>query len=885
MKSKNIIITLLVIMLVVVFSSCSTKKNTFTRRSYHNLTTHYNGYWNANDNLKTTVKQMRDNGVDNFMSVIPVVYYGNKQEAQSMKPNLDNSIEKSFLMIRRHSMVFNSEEKIKWIDDCYMVIGKSYFFQKDFSNARRTFQYIIKTYPNKTTQHEAQLWLAKTYIQNREFEKAQVILEDMQPLINNFEVVRSIQKEFPIVYADYYLSQKKYDDAVKYLEKSLEQNKGNKKLKQRVNFILGQINQQQESYSDASKYFKKSTKGNDFMITFNSKIRMAQCADPKEGAYVVKILNKMLKEDKNKDFRDQIYYALAEVARRNGDQQSEMKYLALSVATSVNNNYQKALGAYKLADIYFEQKKYIESQPYYDTTVQFLPTDYVDYVQIKEKTNILTDLVSNLMIVQTEDSLQNLATMDESKRMAIIGGIIADLKEQERIQREIEMQQQRDFSASTVSQYEDQRLTGRLGSTNNWYFYNNQMVSSGISEFKRRWGNRKQEDLWFLKNKQSFSWDELDDIVIDDSVTDTTEYITDVMDERYYLQYLPLTEEKMALSNEKIEKALYDAGFISSERLGDLELSNECFNNLIRRFPESKYLLLSYYMKYMNCQEMTDIACVNETKSNIISKFPDSDYAKLLQDPTYAITMRERLDASRNLYTDVYLTYEDKMFDVVQLYAQEGIELNDSDFVPKFLYMSAMADLAKNEDSESAFIKFKEITEKYSNSEVSPLAQNMIDYFGKGEEVVMDSATMATIEKEKQEQEKFEQEVSQYKYKCNTTYFYVLVLDNTKSNIKATTTRVSDYLMRYHKLDNLKSNSVMLTDKYELVTVVSFTDCNKALDFYENAIVNQYIYAGLPSDAYYHFVISQENYPVFYRSKNLDAYIYFFNTKLLSMRD
>ncbi|MDL2227339.1 tetratricopeptide repeat protein [Odoribacter sp. OttesenSCG-928-L07] len=837
--------------------------------------------------MKITIKQMQDNGIDNFSSVIPVVYYGTKQETQSIKPNLDNSIEKAFLMIRRHSMVFDHEEKVKWIDDCYMVIGTCYFYQKDYSNARRTFQYIIKTYPDKTVQHEAQLWLAKTYIQNKEFEKAQVVLEDMQISVKKFEVVRSIQKEFPIVYAEYYLSQRKYSEALKYLEDALEQNKGNRKLKQRINYIIGQVHQENSKYALALKSFKKSSKGSNFLISFNSKIKMAQCADPKEGTYVMKVLNKMLKEDKNKDYRDQIYFAMAEVARRNNDQQSEMKYLALCVSASVNNNYQKALGAYRLADIYFDQKKYIESQPYYDTTIQFLPTDYIDYVEIKEKTNVLTDLVSCLTTVQTEDSMQYLANLPEDKRMGIIRGIIAELKEQERIQKEIEMQQQRNFGASMVSQYEDQRIQGRLGGTSsNWYFYNSQMVSSGINEFKRKWGDRKLEDLWFLKNKQSFSWDEWAGMDEETTVSDTTEYITDVMDERYYLQDIPLTEEKMALSNEKIEKSLYDAGFIASERLYDYDLSNECFNSLIERFPESKYLLLSYYMVYMNCTSLSDDNCATNTKSTIISRFPDSDYAKLLQDPSYLITMRERMDASRNLYSDVYLTYEDNMFDIVQLYAEEGIELNDPEFVPKFLYLSAMTDLAKNEDKDAALIKFREIVSKHSNNEVTPLAQNMINYLAGVEPQVVDSATVAIMEQERLEQELFEKEVSQYKYKCNATYFYVLILDNTKCNIQATSVRVSDYLMRYHKLDNLKANApIMLTDNYELITVTAFSDCNIALDFYESAIINQYIYAGLPQDAYHHFVISQENYPVFYRSKNIDAYLHFFNTKLLSTRE
>jgi len=883
-KSRKLVLDIILFIVVCSLCACSTKKNTFTRRSFHNLTSHYNGYWNARDKMRTTVEQMRHGGVDNYTAIIPLEYYGTKAETQSMKPNLDGSIEKSFLMIRRHSMIFEKEERIKWIDDCYMVIGMCYFYEKDYSNARRTFQYILKTYEDTPLKNYVQLWLARTYVCSKEFEKAQIMLETIQPAINNFEVSRTVQKEFPVVYAEYYLYQSKYDEAISYLEKTIETNKFNKTLKQRSRFILGQIYQSKEEFAKATKYFEKSSKGNNFYINFNSKIRIAQCYDTGNGDNIVKTLTKMLKEEKNAEFRDQIYYALADVCRRKGDTTCQINNLKNCVASSVSNNYQKAIGANDLANLYFNKKLYIESQPYYDTTIQFLPYDYPNYMEIKERAYILTDLVKCLTTVQTEDSLQRMAKMDPKERDAMIKKIIDKLKEEERIRQQLEQQRQQSYSSSIVNQYENQQIQNRLGVQSSWYFYNTQTVSLGITEFKRRWGNRKLEDLWFLQNKQSFSWEELGEIASDTTSSDTIQYVTDVMDPKYYTQYLPLTDELMVISNNRIEKSLYDAGFIATERLGDYNLSNECFASLIKRFPESKYLLLSYYMQYMNCTELSEADCMSEMKGTIIAKFPESDYAKLLQDPSYIVVMKQRMDAAKNLYADIYNSYESGMYDLMQIYAEEGLALKDPDYAPRFMYMSAMADIGKKLDDTVAISKLETLIHNYPSAEITPLAQQTLDMLKPKEEVVLDSATIATMEQERIEKEKFEQEIEMYKYRCNANYFYVLVLNVNKANVKAISTRVSDYVLRYHKFDNLSSKNLVLNDSCEMITVSSFPDCNKALDFYENAMEINYIYSGLPPDAYYHFVISQDNYSTFYKNKNIEAYQYFFDNKVLSKR-
>ena len=865
-------------LILMVTVSCSTKKNTFSRRAFHNLTSHYNGYWNALDNYENTVDEMVAAGADNFLTTLQVNYYGNAKEAQAMKPSLDKSIEKAYLMTRKHSMVYDGKENVKWMDDCYMLIGQCYFYEKDFLNARRIFQYVIDNFPNNTAAQDARLWLASTYTQNKEFEKAVNVLEQLSADNEKMETSLYVRKHIDEIYADFFILQGQHDEAVPHLYSAIKM-KNSRRTRQRIYFIIGQILQQQQDYAGALEAYGKSAKGTDQRISFNSKIRMAQCTDIDDSEAVVKTLTKMLREDKNKEYRDQIYYALSEIARRKGDTASLVQNLRMSVSESVSNDYQKAVSAHELADIYFANKKYIDAQPYYDTTVSFLPQDYPNYVNIKQKTMVLGNLVQQLLVVQNEDSLQTVAKMPENERKAMIDSIIKKIQEDERIAKEIEMQRQRNYNASVMNQYENDRTQSRLGNNVSWYFYSPQTVSAGINEFKRKWGDRKYEDLWVLRDKMSVSWDELGEV--DTTTVDTTDLVTDIKDPQYYLQNLPLTEEKMKLSNEKIADALYKAGFIAMDEIKDYTLSNECFNELVKRFPSTDRKLTAYIMMYLNCKEMNDNVCMNTLSANIVGEYPESDFAKLMVDPSYIVKMNDKINAPGSMYSDAYFAMTDNMYDLVQLYSDEGVAIDNKKYNARFEYLAALSRLAKNGETDTmAILQLQDIVRKYPSDQITPVAQNLLTYL-LPEEQVYDSTTLATMKEEKQKEETLKKEMSIYSHVCNARHFYVLIVKNDV-NTKAVNTRVSDYILRYNKFDNLRSVERVFDDNYEMITVSEFPNCDKALEFYNNAITNNYIFSALPADKYYHFVISQPNYPIFYQNKNIEAYLKFFEANIMA---
>ncbi|MCG8377107.1 MAG: tetratricopeptide repeat protein, partial [Chlorobiales bacterium] len=243
------------ILLVTLLYACSTKRNTFVRRAYHNLTAHYNAFWNGNESLKVGLKQISDNSTDDYYQVLPIFKYGTPQQINSINTNLDRAQEKAAKVIQKHSMRFKGKEYVKWIDDSYLLIGKAYFYKKEYVAARRTFNFIIQEYPESDLRFEAMIWLAKTYNQKGEYEKSENVLFELQTMIDDEDVPFYVKQKLPLMFAELYQLQENQILAAEYIEKGLKLNL-KKQLTTRLKFILAQIYLREERYSESADLFR-----------------------------------------------------------------------------------------------------------------------------------------------------------------------------------------------------------------------------------------------------------------------------------------------------------------------------------------------------------------------------------------------------------------------------------------------------------------------------------------------------------------------------------------------------------------------------------------------------------------------------------------------------
>lgn len=898
-KFRNILLGLLSLLLL---ASCSTKKNKWNRRVYHNLTSHYNVWWNGDQSIKEGEKALKEAVKDDYTVILPVFNYGTKENALSLNSQMDRAIEKAAISIQRHSMRFGGKEYVKWIDDSYLLMAKANFYKQDYIPARRTFDYVTNSYKYYDVTHTANLWLAKTYIETEQYAKAEAILQSLIVTVSQTDKMpKYVRNNLDLVLADLYIKQKQYDNAVKYLKSALLKNL-DKDTRVRAMFILGQIYEYQNDNKRATEQFEAVIKKHpDYEMTFEAQMNLAKCHDAGDTASIMKMFWKMLKDTKNTEFKDRIYYAMSDVAIREHNEDLGIKYLRNSVATSKTNDRQKVKSSLKVASMLFDNKDYVLSQAYYDTVVMTMDRTYPEYDSLLNLSVMLSDLVANLTTYQLQDSLLRLVEMDSVSRNKVIEKVIEEyIAEQERIQKEKELQEQ----LALLDQGNDVAkpdMTGSSpmggGATTSWYFYNQQSLTRGATDFRNKWGNRKLEDYWFISNKQSmlgeeekseeelinelFTEEELASISKEDIlrqleerkngtiVEDTARYKpTDI---GYYLQQLPFSDEQKKEANEQILQALNNIGYIYYDNLEDYNNSIDAYTELNERYPENEHELTSWYYLYKMYFEREENDKAEHYKNLILNKYPDSPQAKIILDPEHFIKEREKGQEASVLYSKTFEAYKKGQYQRVRMHVEKAREIcqNDTALMPRFEFLDAVS-IGQLEVIDSMAYALYRLVQNYPESSIKPHAM----------EVLLKANEMYNlglpVESARQKEKEAEKEYP-YQYNPNETYYVMIVCNSKNVRVNPLKVRLSDFNKENFRMLQLEVKNVMLNKQETIVTIQEFENESKAADYKTAMFLNDYLFGGIREDQYKVMLISKANYPIFYNNKNVDEYLEFWN--------
>ena len=701
------------------------------------MTAHYNVYFNGKEAMKMGLFKIETRFDEDYTKILPINKESLPGTQDMVISDMNIAIEKGMKLIKLHSMTKPPKSNLKknvrkrkpvkseynnWVDDAYMLIGQAYLYQKEYFKAANTFTTIIRKYKDDDVKYLAYLWLARTYTESERFTEARELIETLE---GNEKFPKKLEGELAICASDLHLQQQHYDETIQYLNIGIKKIKGNKR-KTRYTYILAQLYQETGNNEKALEtYHQVIRRRPDYKMLFNARINSASVYSGNGNvASLRKELNKMSKKKKNEPFLDQIYFALGNIVYNEGKINDAIAYYKKSAAVSSENNFQRALSCLTLADIYFEQRNYIPSGNYYDSAMVVIDENYPNYKQIEAKHGSLSKLVSNLVEVQKQDSLQYLAGLSDAVLSAKIEEWIAI--EERKIAALQKSGDEGDYGG-VYGMATSNRM--RIGNSGGWYFYNPSTVSYGKQEFTRLWGERKNEDNWRRKNKSISMYNELGEPIaedFEDLIQDEKIRLDDPTKKEYYLQDIPSTDSLMAKSHNKIRDALYNAGNIFKTDFNDFEKSIECFRELDRRYPENMYELPSYF-------NLWDLYTIVEKKdsstyfrSTILSKYPESNYAKYLINPNYFIEEEARKDSLNSLYSQTFVFYKNRDFKKAYQYSQMAMGMNpDSALIPKIRFIqiiSGSRGLAQNQfaDSLKAYVKI------YPKAEPTPLANQIL---------------------------------------------------------------------------------------------------------------------------------------------------------------
>ena len=714
---------------------------------------------------------------------------------------------------------------------------------------------------------EGLLWLARTYIEREAYNEAASLLNqlDSDPTVSD-----DVKKQLPPVQAHYFMVQKEYENAVAPLEAAISRTK-NKQEKARYSYIIAQIHQKAGRGNESFAYYEKASKySNSYEMRFSAKLNMAQ-NDYLNGRataeQITKDLEKMAKDIKNEEYRDQIYYTLAGIALEGNKKTEAIAYLKKSLQFSNDKSAQRAEAYYLLADLYYENQDFVYAKNYFDSTLQVLPKTDERYERVEAFSKNLTEIAANIIIIQEQDSLLRISKLSDKDKEAIAYNIRKQ-QEEERINKlkaGINNKPANKFGGRTA-----RSSTGRPEarvSPSTFFAYNERAIKKGKKDFQKSWGNRPLEDNWRRANRRDAG-----DEVLSETVTEevplgalTQEDIDKL------LKDVPNSPEEVKAVEDKIIDAMFVLGSLYRDRLKLNDKAVMTLEELNTRFPDNKHELDSWYFLYLAHTDLGNAPKAKEYYDKIVAKYPTSTYARVLQDPNFLANSKEEERQLTIYYNQTYDAFENGKYDDAAQRAIKAADLFGPTNVlqPRFALLNAMC-LGNLKGIEAYKSELRGIISKYPDTPEQTRAREILRLLG-GEDV-------SVVDKEKVGGEnKKNKNENTYKVEDNKMHYCIVVLKDNSIRLTDAKAAVSDYHKQYHKLDKLRIANVYLgaDTSTPILVIRRFKGKELAMAYYNGVQSNgqDFLPAGSSYDIY---PITQYNYRQVLKNKEIETYKIFF---------
>jgi len=753
---------------ILAMEGCSTQKNTSGSRWWHAFNARYNTFYNGKEAFIDGNIQKEKGNQDNYTEQLPLYAVGNTKSRDIGKSHYDRAIEKAEKAIKMHSI----KAKPKWksnktktpkdrewlgrreynpfIWKAWMLLGKSQFQKGAFDEAAATFSYMSRLYQTQPLQNGlARAWLAKCYTELDWLYDAEDVIRNMSRDSMDYRTV----KDWDYTYANYYLRTGNLQKAVPYLRKVI---KHERRSKQRARewFLMGQVQQQLGNKAEAEQAFKKVIGCHPpYELEFNARIAQTEVTAAANAKGMISRLRRMASNDNNKDYLDQVYYAIGNIYLAQRDTTEAIAAYEKGNAKATRNGIEKGVLLLRLGDLYWQQEKYNDAQRCYGEAIGLLDKDRDDYKELSNRSKVLDELVPHTDAIHLQDSLLHLATLPEAELNKAIDRVINELKKREKeAQRAMEeaeaeqMQRQNQAVGNQNRINTPARPTTPSAGNGQWYFYNPISVNQGKATFQQQWGKRENADNWQRSNQtvvnllregsegtEDKEGAEASETTDNQETADKTEtqapadtLANDPHNREYYLAQIPFSEEQKAASHAIIQEALFHSGIIFKDKLDNLRLSEKQLLRLTANYPQFEHLDEVWYHLFLLYSRQGHDNLASNCLSHLKAEHPESEWTTLLNDPYYAENARFGEHIEDSIYAATYQAFKDDRHDIIRSNAklsEERFPLGKNR--PKFIFIDGLSHLNEG-DGDGCLERLKTVVEKYPQSEVSEMAGMII---------------------------------------------------------------------------------------------------------------------------------------------------------------
>lgn len=765
----------LLLVTTLLIASCSTKKNTGMTRFWHGFTAKYNIYYNGAQAYIDASLEKENGNKDNYTERLPLYTVGNKASRDLGKSNYEIAINKSQKAIQLHSIKAKpewtknrrkTEKDIEWLSrreynpflwKAWMLMGRSQFYQGNFDEAAATFSYMSRLYKGQPAIYgKARAWLAKCYVESDWLYDAEDVIRNMQ----RDSIDWRAQKEWDYTLCDYYLHREDLPKAKEYLVKVIKHEMRSKQ-KAREYFLLGQIEAAMNNKAGAYKAFKKVIRMNPpYELEFNARISLTEVSAKGQAKKIIRRLRRMARNDNNKEYLDQVYYAIGNIYLAEKDTAHAIAAYETGNKKATRSGIEKGVLLLHLGDLYWQLEKYSDAQRCYAEAIGLLDKERPDYKMLSERSKVLDELVPYTDAIQLQDSLQSLAKMDEKQRNEAIDRVIDALKEKEK--------EEEATKAEEEAQKRQQKYGAKLGSntTNNmqqrpttqnqnkaWYFYNPQLVQQGKQVFAQKWGKRENKDNWQRYNKTvvgGIEMEEVDTTMLTQEQRDSINLVeekqrqeeekmdsavNDPHKREYYMAQIPFTEEALAESNEIIKDGLLHSAIIFKDKLDNLPLSRKAFLRLMNDYPDFTPRDEVYYHLFLLYSRLNEKNTANEYVEKLKKECPESKWTTVVTDPYFAENARYGKELEDSLYGATYDAFKtDRFKEVYTNYSVSGKRFPLGDNRDKFIFITGLTHL-NDGNTEECMKAMQTVVKDYPTSKVAEMAGMIINGVKEGRQL------------------------------------------------------------------------------------------------------------------------------------------------------
>lgn len=755
-----------VVAVSLIVCSCGTSKNTAFSRNWQAFSTRYNVFYNGSEHYKEQLKEMEKSYQDDYTRRVLMHPAEAHADDKLPKPTGDfkRTIEKMQKAIQLHSITkkpkkrtstpkdkaFKAREEFNpFLHNAWLMMGRAQYFNGDFLGAAATFFYISKHFKwLPAVIEEAQLWQARCYLALDWLYEAENILTHIH---RDKLHSKKLQELYDFCMADYNIRANHPEKGEEYLVRAAARASGAQK--NRLYFLLGQVYAQRGEKQKAYAAFSMAGAGasTDYRTKFNARIKQSEVFTGTNIKGEVKALRAMTRYQRNKEYEDQIFYAIGNLYLSRGDSIEAEKAYAEAVARSTRGGIDKALAQLALGTILFDRGDYVKAQPLYAEAVPQLSDNYPDYKVLKLRSDVLDELANYSGNVQLQDSLLTLAKMPEEEQRKVADRLAAEYVKK---QKEAEDEAARQAHEAEVDAKGNPNMDKNgptqytMNTDKSWYFYNAQTKAQGKTEFQRRWGSRKLEDDWRRRDKTSFSLDDTTDSEITDENAETAandsisteqkellEAQNDPAKAEYYLKDIPKTDQELINCNDIIQEGLYNMAVILKDKLEDFPRARRTFEELDTRYPDNIYRLDAYYNLYLMDVRQDLTAQAEKYRQLIITDFPESPYGQAMRDPAYFDNLKRMETVQEEMYDRAYNAYlNNDNREVHALTAEMEQTFPLSKILPNFVFIDALSYVTEK-DPEQFKQRLTHLLEKWPEADMNQMASQMLKYLKAGRQL------------------------------------------------------------------------------------------------------------------------------------------------------